>query len=205
MDDLVSCCVSSNTERFNEIISDIESPDNLLNNKPSNGKTLLELASTFGCLPIIEELIKIGGDVNFKSEREYTLLHWAASWGNIEVVKFLVNAGTSIGHVNVHGETARTLAERYDQGSCSEYLNKAEKLDELKKLALHYKDVVNDPEKNMGRFNKEDKIYGNRYCDEKLDWLEANRDISSLQTISGKIDELKNQLKNSMSKLQEQS
>ena len=75
------------------------------------------------------------------------------------------------------------------------------KLQDLKNLALSYKDVITDPEKNLGRFNKEDKISGNRNCDEKLDWIEQNRDIASLEQIIGKIDELQNQLKNTMLKL----
>ena len=75
------------------------------------------------------------------------------------------------------------------------------KLQDLKNLALLYKDIIADPEKNLGRFNKEDKISGNRNCDEKLDWIEQNRDIASLEQIINKIEELKNQLKNTMLKL----
>ena len=75
------------------------------------------------------------------------------------------------------------------------------KLQDLKNLALLYKDIIADPEKNLGRFNKEDKISGNRNCDEKLDWIEQNRDIASLEQTINKIEELKNQLKNTMLKL----
>ena len=75
------------------------------------------------------------------------------------------------------------------------------KLQDLKNLALSYKDIIADPEKNLGRFNKEDKISGNRNCDEKLDWIEQNRDIASLEQIINKIEELQNQLRNTMLKL----
>ena len=75
------------------------------------------------------------------------------------------------------------------------------KLQDLKNLASLYKDIIADPEKNLGRFNKEDKISGNRNCDEKLDWIEQNRDIASLEQTINKIEELKNQLKNTMLKL----
>ena len=75
------------------------------------------------------------------------------------------------------------------------------KLQDLKNLALSYKDIIADPDKNLGRFNKEDKISGNRNCDEKLDWIEQNRDIASLEQIINKIEELQNQLRNTMLKL----
>ena len=64
-----------------------------------------------------------------------------------------------------------------------------------------YKDIIADPEKNMGRFNKEDKVHGNRYCDDKLDWADHNRDMASIQQIMDKSNELQQQLKNSMAKL----
>ena len=75
------------------------------------------------------------------------------------------------------------------------------KLQDLKNLALSYKDIIADPDKNLGRFNKEDKISGNRNCDEKLHWIEQNRDIASLEQIINKIEELQNQLRNTMLKL----
>ena len=68
-------------------------------------------------------------------------------------------------------------------------------------MALYYKDIIADPEKNLGRFTKEDKIHGNRYCDEKLDWIESNRDIASFQQILDKKNELISQLSNTMSRL----
>ena len=67
---------------------------------------------------------------------------------------------------------------------------------------MNYKDIIADPEKNLGRFTKDEKIHGNRFCDEKLDWVENNRDVASYQQIVEKKNELKNQLKNTMSKLE---
>lgn len=53
----------------------------------------------------------------------------------------------------------------------------------------------------MGKFTKEDKIHGNRYCDEKIYWIENNRDMASAQQILDKLNELKEQLRDSMGKL----
>jgi len=72
-------------------------------------------------------------------------------------------------------------------------------------MALGYKEIIVDPEKNLGRFTKEDKILGNRSCDEKLDWIECNRDLASYQQITDKKLELEQQLKNTMSKLESRS
>ena len=76
-------------------------------------------------------------------------------------------------------------------------------LQNFKQLALSYKEIIADPEKNQGRFTKEDKVHGNRNCDDKLDWIEVNRDIASYQTILDKRDELVEQLKNTMNKLEQ--
>lgn len=75
-------------------------------------------------------------------------------------------------------------------------------LQTFKLMALGYKEIIADPEKNLGRFTKEDKILGNRFCDEKLDWIESNRDLASYQQITDKKLELEQQLKNTMSKLE---
>lgn len=69
-------------------------------------------------------------------------------------------------------------------------------------MAISYKEIMADPEKNLGRFTKEDKVHGNRHCDEKLDWIEGNRDMASFHQILDKKLELENQLSGAMSKLE---
>ena len=81
------------------------------------------------------------------------------------------------------------------------FLSITELLQNFKMMAFNYKEIIADPEKNLGRFTKEDKVHGNRFCDEKLDWIEVNRDMASHQSIQDKKTELEQQMKNTMSKL----
>ncbi|XP_057289832.1 ankyrin repeat domain-containing protein 45-like [Hydractinia symbiolongicarpus] len=199
-DEFFNVCVSGDYEKLVELLEvDVEKP--FLKAKSEDGKTGLELASSFGHLNIVQELLKTGAQINSVSDRGYSLIHWAACWGHLHVVKYLVDAGAHISCKNIHNETAKQIAERYKRNDCVIYLEKAELLFELKRLATSYKEVIADPEKNMGKLTKEDKIHGNRYCDEKIYWIENNRDMASAQQISDKINELKEQLRDSMSKL----
>ena len=81
------------------------------------------------------------------------------------------------------------------------FLSITELLQNFKMMAFNYKEIIADPEKNLGRFTKEDKVHGNRFCDEKLEWIEVNRDMASHQSIQDKKTELEQQMKNTMSKL----
>merc|ERR1712137_1256622 len=83
----------------------------------------------------------------------------------------------------------------------AELLQRAESLQDLQKLAAKYKDIIQDPDKNLGRFSKDDKNQGLRNCDEKTEWATVNRDTAGLEQIIEKSRELDAQLKPTMDKL----
>jgi len=201
-DKFVRICASGNKDGVTEMIEN-ESENNNVNAKILHGKSPIEVATCFGHIGVVEELIKNGVEVQQTSQSGYTLLHWAACWGRLELVKFFVESNVNIFLKNNNDETATEIAERYEKMDCVAFLKKAELLQNFKQLALSYKEIIADPEKNQGRFAKEDKVHGNRNCDDKLDWIEANRDIASYQTILDKKEELIEQLKNTMNKLEQ--
>jgi len=65
------------------------------------------------------------------------------------------------------------------------------------------KDTIADPEKHMGRFTREDKLSGNRFCDEKTDWLESHKESASVEDIYKQKHELEELLRPMLSKLED--
>lgn len=67
-------------------------------------------AATLGNLPLVEELIKGGANVNIASCNGITPLHRAAEHGHMIVVKHLLLSGAKADAVSKTGQTARSLA-----------------------------------------------------------------------------------------------
>jgi len=75
----------------------------------------------------------------------------------------------------------------------------------LSALVQSFKDTITDPEKHMGRLSKDDRITGNKACDEKTNWMENNKDSVTLDEIKIAINELETILAPIFSKLQDQT
>ena len=198
--DMFALCASGDFQKLHDILEANED-DTILQKTSNDGKSLLEIACAFGRLEVINELIQFGATLDTKSERGYALSHWAAAWGTLDVLKYLLNAGVDLFGKNIHGETPREIAVRYSQMACALWLEKEESIEKLKSRTLHYKDIFIDPEKNMGRFTKDDKLTGNRCCEEKLVWLEQNREMANPEQVNAKYEELEEQLNVIISKL----
>ena len=80
-----------------------------------------------------------------------------------------------------------------------------ESFENLKQQVAFYKDFITDPEKNLMRLNKDDKNQGNKACEEKLEWIETNYDIASLQQILDKTSELDSQFHSIIEKVNDTS
>ena len=66
-------CASGNSKVFVELLEGSDDKSTLLSAKDSDGKSLLEIAACFGCLNIIEELVKYGLTVDATSERGFVI------------------------------------------------------------------------------------------------------------------------------------
>jgi hypothetical protein len=63
-----------------------------------------------GHISVVDELVRLGADLDAVDERENTPLHAAAEMGNEEMVKALVRHGCSVRIFNWLGKHAQTLA-----------------------------------------------------------------------------------------------
>ncbi|GFT59936.1 hypothetical protein NPIL_499291 [Nephila pilipes] len=64
------------------------------------GNTPLHIAAVFGHTKVIETLIKLGADVDFKNKEGNTPLHIAAIHGKLDVIEMLLEAGANINSDN---------------------------------------------------------------------------------------------------------
>ncbi|XP_062833827.1 ankyrin repeat domain-containing protein 45 isoform X3 [Anolis carolinensis] len=88
----------------------------------------------------------------------YTLLHCAAAWGQLETLKTLIDLEADIYATTFRGEKARDIACRYEKMECVEFLDWAEAKQNLRNFISQIQTTVTDPEKVLGRLNKEDKV-----------------------------------------------
>lgn len=89
-----------------------------------NGMTLLHLASGYGCLKLVRELVAAGADVN-AVERfgGAEPIHKACQGGHVAIVEELLNAGAFINSaVRTTGHTPVMEAAWYKMADCAEYL-----------------------------------------------------------------------------------
>ncbi|XP_023215585.1 protein TANC2-like [Centruroides sculpturatus] len=75
-----------------------------------NGSSALSCFSYYGCMDLVELLIKHGADCNIKSKLGQTALHLAAEKGYISIIRILIENGCQINHVDKNGATALVLA-----------------------------------------------------------------------------------------------
>ena len=203
--DLFALCASGNQSKLSEVLESVEDSETIIDMRNQEGKSLIELACIFGRLDVMEELSQYGLPLDRVSERGYSLAHWAATWGNLSVLRYLLASGVDLSSTNIHGESPRDIAERYQQTDCAGFLEKEELVRQLRKLAAQCKDIFNDPEKNMGRFTKDEKSSGNKLCDAMSAWVEQSRETSTRDQIKSKITELEQQMEPFVSKLKVES
>ncbi|XP_028407642.1 ankyrin repeat domain-containing protein 45-like [Dendronephthya gigantea] len=177
-------------EYLEDPTNEVADRQTFLNERNKSGKSALDFAAILGREDAIRLLIEWGADLNSSTKKGYSVLHRAASWGHLDCVKMLVNLGVDLQVTNVHGERAREAAARYGKQDCVDFLDRAEAIAALQTAIQDIKSTVTDPEKNLGRLNKEDKLTGNKLCDEKNTWLMANKDTASVELIFKKKDEL---------------
>lgn len=106
---------------------DLETLRRIINEQPSlrdvrqqpYEHSLLHTAAQHGQLAIVEHLIGLGADVNYREKGDNTYaLHWAAATGNLAVVRALVDAGTDvIGHGDDHAMEVIGWACMWDGGN----------------------------------------------------------------------------------------
>ena len=177
-------------EYLEDPTNEIEDRQIFMNERDKSGKNALDFAAMLGRDDAIRVLVECGADPNSCTKRGYTVLHRAASWGHLDCVKVLVNYGIDLQITNIHGERARETAARYMKQDCVDFLDRAEAIAALRDAIQDIKSTMTDPEKNLGRLNKEDKLTGNKLCDEKNTWLMANKETTSVELIFKKKDEL---------------
>lgn len=67
--DILQCCAKGDIEYLREWIEVEEKPENLLDIKSNDGKSVMEIAACFGKQDILEELQKLGGSLGHLSPR----------------------------------------------------------------------------------------------------------------------------------------
>jgi ankyrin repeat protein len=89
--------------------------------------TALQLASTYGPLPVIKALLEAGADVNERDARGMTALMLSVSsdHGDVEIAKALIAAGADVNAKSLAGETALAWAEKSAATSRIEVLKRA--------------------------------------------------------------------------------
>ncbi|XP_068732415.1 ankyrin repeat domain-containing protein 45-like isoform X1 [Montipora capricornis] len=206
--ELFEIAAKGDVESFRQLFEDPDSvystdAARVLNARNEQSKSALDIAAMLGRKELVRELLERGADINSKTKRGYTALHRAASWGHPDCLRVMVLNGADLQIYNSNGERAREIAARYQKHSCVEYLDRAEAQQALSSVISAMKDTISDPEKHMGRFTREDKLNGNRFCDEKNDWLEAHRESASVEEIYRQKGELEELLKPMLSKLED--
>ncbi|MQM06528.1 hypothetical protein Taro_039352 [Colocasia esculenta] len=63
-------------------------------------------------LPLLEDIVRYGGDVTLPASNGSTALHLAVCEGNVDLAKFLVDKGADVNKPDVSGWTPRDLADQ---------------------------------------------------------------------------------------------
>lgn len=95
-----------------------------VNARDSNGKTALMYAAEIGDVAVVKALIQAGADVNAATRgwaelatRRWTALMFAAANGNVAIAKALIDAGADVNAKDRNGNTALSIANKYDKGA----------------------------------------------------------------------------------------
>ncbi len=144
-----------------ELISIINKDEIFVNAKDIDGNTVLRQVAGSGNLEVVLKLLEKGADINAKNDVGATALMQAASNGKLEIVEKLLEKGADIHAAGTNGRTALgwavfknqwAVAERLiiagaDVSSVKPALEKAGKLDLVKKAPAKVKKENNDPNK----------------------------------------------------------
>ena len=96
-----------------------------VNAKDSEGKTALMKAASENKLDIVKCLLRNNAAINAKDAIDRnTALHYAAQMGNIDIVKHLVCRECDVEALNLMDESAKDLAEMWNNNEISNYLGK---------------------------------------------------------------------------------
>ena len=85
-----------------------------INNKATNGASLLHCACRRGKLHIVKYLISQGANINEKDEDGQTPLHYAAGFYSLDVVKFLLTKGANKYARDKDGRTPYDISKFYN-------------------------------------------------------------------------------------------
>jgi len=81
-----------------------------LNSRTANGMSPLMVAAQQGRLPVLEQLLEAGADVNLLNDDENAALWFACVSNNIDLLACLISAGADLDNQNVNGATCLIYA-----------------------------------------------------------------------------------------------
>jgi len=173
-DNFIALC---NPEKQEDEETEPEKPDFTF--RDEFGQTVLEKASVLGKIELIPALLaqEVEGvkiDVNEADPQDYTALHKAAAWGKVGSLKCLIANGADDSLETCHGETARDLALRYNHNAAVLLLDITAALHSYNEKITDIHRQVTDPERIMGKLNKEEKGTSHRLCEEALEWVKSS-------------------------------
>lgn len=115
--------------------------------QPSN-MSLLHIACYRNDLKLLEDILKLGGDINAQKSDGSTALHIASKSGNKNILKVLYNYGVDINVVDNYGDNAIDLAEKNNDNDTvkdlicySEYFNSKDNIYSFWNLAAYRGDI----------------------------------------------------------------
>lgn len=103
------------------------------------GNTLLMYAATYGCVTLINLLLKVDVDINAKNIYGMSSLAYASTNNHPEIVSILLNHDASIRMRNIFGKTARDLAIFKKNEAIIEQLKIYHRSDDVLLLLLNLK------------------------------------------------------------------
>ncbi len=107
-----------------------------------------------GHISVVDELVRLGADLDVVDERENTPLHAAAEMGNKEMVKVLVKHGCSVRIFNWLGKQAQTLAQDSGHREIATFLAACQRRVPYKELEGEAIDIKQDT-RPPGEFRKD--------------------------------------------------
>lgn len=105
-------------------------------------KDLLNISSEYGQQKLIQELVKLGADINYINKYGFTPIHTATIYGQRDMVEFLIDEGAVIDMPDSEGKTALHHASLYGRKDIAELLIDAgsyvNNINNYGKTPLHY-------------------------------------------------------------------
>ncbi|GBN43708.1 Putative ankyrin repeat protein RF_0381, partial [Araneus ventricosus] len=96
--------LKNNLLMVKKLLSCLENIDvNARSETGTSENTALHLAAKLGHIPIIQELLNKGADLDIKNEYDETALCLAATSGNLKMMKLLVGKGANVNRIGICG------------------------------------------------------------------------------------------------------